>query len=101
MGIDLWEDTRLKFSVMGAENYSDETQRRIETSYGIKAFDSYGLSEMNGPGVSFECHLQDGLHVWEDNYIVEIIDPEGDEPVPDGELGEIVFSTLTRSEKSH
>lgn len=96
MGIDPRKDTKLKFTVLGAENYSNETRRRLEINYDIKAFDSYGLSEMNGPGVSFECHLQDGLHVWEDNYIVEIIDPDGDEPLPDGEMGEIVFSTLTR-----
>ena len=96
MGIDPKRDTKLKFAVMGAENYSDETRHRIETSYGILAFDSYGLSEMNGPGVSFECHLKDGLHVWEDTYIVEILDPESDDPMPDGEIGEIVFTFLTK-----
>ncbi len=96
MGIDPIKDTKLKFAVMGAENYTDETRHRIEVSYGIEAFDSYGLSEMNGPGVSFECHLKNGLHVWEDSYILEIIDPEGDDPVPDGEIGEIVFTTLTK-----
>jgi phenylacetate-CoA ligase len=96
MGIDPRKDTNLKFAVLGAENYTEETRQRIERSYGIQAFDSYGLSEMNGPGVSFECHLKDGLHVWEDCYILEILDPDGDEPVADGEIGEIVFTTLAK-----
>jgi phenylacetate-CoA ligase len=96
MGLDPIKDTKLKFAVMGAENYTEETRRRIEENYGIDAFDSYGLSEMNGPGVSFECHLKNGLHVWEDYYILEIIDPEGEAPLPDGDVGEIVFTTLRK-----
>jgi len=59
-------------------------------------FNSYGLSEMNGPGVAFECQYQDGLHIWEDNFLVEIIDPDTLKPVPDGEEGELVMTTLLR-----
>ena len=96
MGIDPKRDTKLRIFFLGAEPHSEETRKRIETFYDVDAYNSYGLSEMNGPGVSFECHLKDGLHIWEDNYIVEIIDPEGDEPVPMGEVGELVYTTLQR-----
>lgn len=96
MGIDTREDTKLKTIFLGAEPHSEETRKRIEKYYGADAYNSYGLSEMNGPGVSFECHLKDGLHIWEDNYIVEVIDPEGEEPVPLGEVGELVYTTLNR-----
>jgi phenylacetate-CoA ligase len=96
MGIDPRKDTKLKFAVLGAESYSDETLRRIEAHYGLDAFDSYGLSEMNGPGCSFECHLKAGCHVWEDSFILEVLDPDGDDPVPDGEIGEIILTTLTK-----
>jgi len=95
-GIDPKEDTKLKTIFLGAELHSEETRKRIEKYYGAEAYNSYGLSEMNGPGVSFECHLKDGLHIWEDNYIVEVIDPEGEEPVPLGEVGELVYTTLNR-----
>jgi len=96
MGIDPKRDTKLRTMFLGAELHSEETRKRIEMFYGADAYDSYGLSEMNGPGVAFECHLKAGLHIWEDAYIVEIIDPEGDEPVPFGEVGELVYTTLTR-----
>jgi len=96
MGIDPKRDTKLKTMFLGAEPHSEETRKRIEMFYGADAYNSYGLSEMNGPGVSFECHLKDGLHIWEDAFIVEVIDPEGDEPVPVGEVGELVYTTLTR-----
>ena len=96
MGIDPKKETKIRTMFLGAEPHSEETRKRIETFYGADAYNSYGLSEMNGPGVSFECHLKEGLHIWEDNYIVEIIDPEGDEPVPAGETGELVYTTLTR-----
>lgn len=96
MGIDPKRDTKLRIFFLGAEPHSEETRKRIETFYDVDAYNSYGLSEMNGPGVSFECHLKDGLHIWEDSYIVEIIDPEGDEPVPMGEVGELVYTTLQR-----
>jgi phenylacetate-CoA ligase len=96
MGVDPKTDTKLKKIFLGAEPHSEETRNRVETFYGADAYNSYGLSEMNGPGVSFECHLKNGLHIWEDNYILEVIDPSGDEPMSDGEVGEVVFTTLTR-----
>ena len=71
-------------------------RRKIEELYGFKAFNSYGLSEMNGPGMAFECPEQNGMHIWEDNYIVEIIDPVTLKPLPDGEEGELVTTTLLR-----
>ena len=69
---------------------------RIEEMMGVKAYNSFGMSEMCGPGVGFECPEQNGLHFWEDYYIVEIVDPETLEPVPDGEIGELVLTTLCR-----
>jgi phenylacetate-CoA ligase len=64
---------------------------------GVKAYNSFGMTEMNGPGVAFECKYQDGMHLWEDNYIVEIVDPDTLEPVPDGQMGEMVLTTLDRT----
>ncbi len=95
-GIDPRRDTRLKTLVIGAEPHSDEQRRRIEQMLGVKAYNSFGMSEMCGPGVAFECREQNGMHIWEDYYIVEIVDPETLEPVPDGELGELVLTTLDR-----
>lgn len=86
----------LKIFLIGAEPHSEEIRARIEEIYGIKAFNSYGLSEMNGPGVAFECPEQSGMHLWEDAYLAEIIDPDTLEPVPDGEVGELVLTTLCR-----
>jgi phenylacetate-CoA ligase len=71
-------------------------RRQIEACYGMKAYDIYGLTEIIGPGVSFECEAQDGLHVNEDMFYPEIINPETGEPLPDGEKGELVFTTITR-----
>jgi len=96
MGVDPRGDTKLKIAFIGAEPHSEKTRLKIEELYGVKAFNSYGLSEMNGPGVAFECPFQKGLHVWEDNFLVEIIDPRTLEPVPDGEEGELVMTTLVR-----
>ena len=96
MGLDPKENTELKVAFIGAEPHSEMMRQRIEALFGIHAFNSYGLSEMNGPGVAFECYLKDGMHVWEDAYILEIIDPVTLEPVPDGEEGELVFTTLCR-----
>jgi len=95
-GIDPRKDTRLRMAFIGAEPHSEKMRKRIEDFYGVKAFNSYGLSEMSGPGVAFECPEQNGLHIWEDAYIVEIIDPITLEPVPDGQEGELVLTTLTR-----
>jgi phenylacetate-CoA ligase len=85
-----------RIALIGAEPHTEEVRQRIEYLLGLKAYNSYGLSEMNGPGVAFECLAQNGLHVWEDAYIAEIINPDTDEAVPDGELGELVMTTLTR-----
>jgi len=90
------DDTNLRVLVVGAEPHSEELRGRIEDAYGVFAVNSYGLSEMNGPGVAFECPNKSGLHLWEDSYIVEIVDPETLEPLPDGETGEIVLTTLRR-----
>ncbi len=96
VGVDPRRDTQLKIAFLGAEPHSEETRQKIEEFYGVKAYNSYGLSEMDGPGVAFECPYQNGMHVWEDNFIVEIIDPDTLEPVPDGEEGELVLTTLLR-----
>jgi phenylacetate-CoA ligase len=96
VGVDPVADTDLKLLVIGAEPHSEETRRRIEKLFGVKAFNSYGLSEMNGPGVAFECEHQNGLHIWEDAYVVEIVNPDTLEPVAPGEVGELVLTTLDR-----
>ncbi len=86
----------LRVMLIGAEPHSSEIRQRIEDIYGVKAFNSYGLSEMNGPGVAFECREQSGMHLWEDAYLAEIVHPETLEPVPDGEVGELILTTLCR-----
>lgn len=96
VGVDPRNDTQLKIAFLGAEPHSEKTREKIEEFYGIKAYNSYGLSEMDGPGVAFECRHQNGMHIWEDNFIVEIINPDTLEPVPDGEEGELVMTTLLR-----
>lgn len=96
MGLNPRKDLALKIAFVGAEPYSEEVRRRLEDFYGIKVYNSYGLSEMNGPGVAFECPFQNGMHIWEDAYLVEIVDPDTLEPVPDGEYGELVMTTLKR-----
>lgn len=96
MGIDPGRDLKLKIAYLGAEPYSEEVRRRVEQFYGVKAYNSYGLSEMNGPGVAFECSQQNGMHIWEDAYLAEIIDPETLEPLPKGAIGELVLTTLHR-----
>ena len=95
-GVDPRRDTKLKVLAIGAEPHSEEQRQRIEQMMGVKAYNSFGMSEMCGPGVGFECQEQNGLHFWEDYYIVEIVDPETLEPVPDGEIGELVLTTLNR-----
>ncbi len=86
----------LKRAFLGAEPYTEEMRFKLQDIYGFKAYNSYGLSEMNGPGVAFECQEQNGMHVWEDAYLVEIVNPETLEPVPEGEIGELVMTTLRR-----
>ncbi|MBP5537482.1 MAG: phenylacetate--CoA ligase [Bacteroidales bacterium] len=95
-GIDPRRDLKLRTLVIGAEPHSEDTRRRIEDMLGVKAYNSFGMSEMCGPGVAFECPEQNGMHIWEDYYIVEIVDPDTLEPVPDGEVGELVLTTLKR-----
>lgn len=96
MGIDPKRDTKLHTLIIGAEPHSEEQRRRIEDMLGVKAYNSFGMSEMCGPGVAFECKEQNGLHIWEDYYIVEIVDPQTLEPVPEGEVGELVLTTINR-----
>ncbi|MDC7227577.1 MAG: phenylacetate--CoA ligase [Spirochaetales bacterium] len=86
----------LKKAYVGAEPHSEDVRRKIERLWGIDVYNSYGLSEMNGPGLAFECVHKDAMHVWEDAYIMEIINPDTLEPLPDGEEGELVLTILHR-----
>jgi len=95
-GVDPRRDTKLRVLCIGAEPHSEEQRRRIEQDLGVKAYNSYGISEMMGPGVAFECEEQNGLHIWEDYFIVEIIDPVTLKPVKEGEIGELVITTINR-----
>ena len=95
-GVDPRKDTKLRIFAIGAEPHSEKQRRRIEEMFGVKAYNSFGMSEMCGPGVGFECKEQNGLHFWEDYYIVEIVNPETLEPVADGELGELVLTSIRR-----
>jgi phenylacetate-CoA ligase len=90
------ESLFLKRAFAGAEPYSEDTRKRIEELLNIEVFNSYGLSEMNGPGVAFECQCKNGLHIWEDGYIAEIIDPETLENVTGDGRGELVITILCR-----
>ncbi|MFH1915332.1 MAG: phenylacetate--CoA ligase [Pseudomonadota bacterium] len=89
-------DMPWRIALIGAEPHTEGARRKIEEMMHIKAYNSYGLSEMNGPGVAFECEHQAGMHLWEDAYIAEIINPETGEHVAEGEVGELVMTTLTR-----
>jgi len=86
----------LRKAFVGAEPYTEETRVKIEEGLGVDVYNSYGLSEMNGPGVAFECERKNGMHLWEDHFLLEIINPQTGEPVPDGESGELVLTTLCR-----
>jgi len=88
---------KIQRAFLGAEPYTEEMRLKLQDLYGFKAFNSYGLSEMNGPGVAFECEQRNGMHIWEDAFLVEIIDPETLEPVADGQTGEMVLTTLRRT----
>ena len=90
------KELNLRLAVIGAEPHTEGARNRIEEGFGLSAFNCYGLSEMSGPGVAFECPEKDGLHIWEDHYMVEIIDPETLAPLPDGEIGELVLTSLCR-----
>jgi phenylacetate-CoA ligase len=96
MGLDPKKDTKLTTLCIGAEPHSEEQRKRIERLLGVKAYNCFGMSEMNGPGVAFECQEQNGLHIWEDYVIAEILDPETLQPVKEGEIGELVLTTINR-----
>ncbi len=89
-------DNHLKAGIFGAEPWTEEMRHDIEAKLGIKAYDIYGLTETSGPGVAFECEEQNGMHVCEDNFIPEIIDPDTGEVLPEGEKGELVFTSITK-----
>ncbi len=88
--------TNLRIALVGAEPYTEMTRKRIEAMLNLKVYNSFGLSEMNGPGVGMECEAQEGMHIWEDHYLLEIINPETGENLPDGEIGELVLTSLSR-----
>lgn len=90
------DQLKLKAGIFGAEPWTEEMRAQIEEKLGIKAYDIYGLSEILGPGVSYECECQCGMHVCEDNFIPEIIDPDTGEVLPEGSQGELVFTTITK-----
>ena len=94
--VDPRRDLALRKAFVGAEPYTEGTCRKIEHGLGLDVYNSYGLSEMNGPGVAFECEQKHGMHLWEDHFLIEIINPATGEPVRDGEPGELVLTTLTR-----
>lgn len=94
-GIDP-KDLPIKKAILGAEPYTEATRDKIESQYGIDVYNGYGLSEMNGPGVAFECSEKQGMHIWEDFYIAEIIDPDSGKRLPDGEYGELVLTHINR-----
>jgi phenylacetate-CoA ligase len=95
-GIDPRRDLALRKAFVGAEPYTEESRRKIEAALGIDVYNSYGLTEMNGPGVAFECEGKCGMHVWEDNFVLEIINPATGEPVSDGQTGEMVLTSINR-----
>ncbi|MCI8831849.1 MAG: phenylacetate--CoA ligase [Lachnospiraceae bacterium] len=92
----LRDKIKLKAGIFGAEAWTEEMRRDIEDKLGIKAYDIYGLTEISGPGVSFECSAQTGMHVNEDHFIAEVINPKTGEVLPDGEKGELVFTSITK-----
>ncbi len=96
LGVDPRQDLRVRRGLFGAEPWSEGMRAEIEAAWGLKAFDNYGLSEVIGPGVAGECEEKSGLHINEDHFLVEVIDPETGRPLPPGERGELVFTTLTK-----
>ncbi len=89
-------DNKLKAGIFGAEPWTEEMRHDIEKSLGIKAYDIYGLTELSGPGVAFECEAQSGMHINEDHFYVEVIDPDTGKVLPEGEKGELVFTSLDK-----
>ncbi|APH39572.1 phenylacetate--CoA ligase family protein [Methanohalophilus halophilus] len=93
--MDILDKLSLRIGTFGGEPWSSSTRKDIENVFGMKAYDSYGLSELIGPGVAFECEEQDGLHIWDDHFLVEVLDSNG-EQVAEGEKGELVLTSLTK-----
>jgi len=91
-----FRDTGLKIGIFGSEVWSDEIRKRIEAHMGIETFDIIGMTETGGVGLGIDCNAHNGIHVWEDDYLVEIIDPETGSPLPDGQEGEMIVTTLNR-----
>lgn len=96
-GVDPRKDLKLRIGHFGAEPWSERIRERVEKELGVEAFDIYGLTELCGPGVSVECSEHNGLHIWEDHFLVETIDPKTGDVLPAGEEGELVFTTLTKT----
>ena len=96
MGVDIQQRMRVRVGIFGAEPWTDEMREEVEAKMNLEAFDIYGLTEMGGPGVSVECPYHDGLHIVEDHFLAEIVDPDTGEPVTEGKIGELVFTSLTR-----
>ena len=94
-GVSINDDTKLRVGIFGAEPWSEEMRARIEEATGIKAYDVYGTSELSGP-LCTECHYQDGIHIWGDQFLIEVIDPETGEQLGEGERGELVITTLAK-----
>jgi phenylacetate-CoA ligase len=95
LGVNL-ADTQLRLAVCGAEPWTEKMREEIEAKLGITAIDNYGLTELVGPGVSCECYRKQGMHIWEDHFLAEIVDPATGEPLPYGEPGDLVLTTLTK-----
>jgi phenylacetate-CoA ligase len=95
LGVDLTA-TKLRVAICGAEPWTEKMRAEIETKLGITAVDNYGLTELVGPGVSCECHYKQGMHIWEDHFLAELVNPASSEPLPYGEQGELVLTTLTK-----
>ena len=95
MGVNIRDDTKLKIGIFGAEPWSQQMRARIEETTGIKAYDVFGTSELSGP-LFTECTYQDGIHIWADQFLVEVVDPKTGESLPDGERGELVITTLAK-----
>jgi phenylacetate-CoA ligase len=96
MGVDFPSRMKLRVGLLGAEPWTEEMRREVQMRMNIEAYDSYGLTEIIGPGVALECPYHDGLHIWEDHFLPEVVDPESGVPLPNGSTGELVLTTITR-----
>jgi phenylacetate-CoA ligase len=96
MGVDFPARMKMRVGLLGAEPWTEEMRRELETRMNIETYDSYGLTEIIGPGVALECPYHDGLHIWEDHFLTEVVDPESGVPLPAGAEGELVITTITR-----